>query len=73
MPFCIISAMSFMASVSIMCLPETGAEDLANTLAEGEDFGRGQPFIQVLFIERRRQFNTKDHQVEMHQGIEMNK
>ena len=73
MPFCIISAMSFMASASIMCLPETGAEDLANSLEEGEDFGRGQSFVQVLYIERRRQINTQDHQFEMHQGSKMNK
>ena len=57
MPFGIISCMSFVASASIMCLPETGGEDLANTLEEGEEFGKGQSFVQVLFIERRRRNN----------------
>ena len=46
-----------MASASIMCLPETGCEDLANTLEEGEDFGRGQSFVQVLYFERRKKYN----------------
>ena len=54
MPFCILSVMSFVASASIMRLPETGGEDLANTLEEGEDFGRDQSFVKVLFVERRR-------------------
>ena len=40
-----------------MRLPETGGEDLANTLEEGEDFGRDQSFVQVLFVERRRKKN----------------
>ena len=54
MPFGILSIMSFVASASLVCLPETGGEDLANTLEEGEDFGRGQSFVQILFLERRR-------------------
>ena len=37
-----------------MSLPETGGEILADTLEEGEDFGKGQSFVHVLFIERRR-------------------
>ena len=49
--------MSLIASASIMHLPETGGEDLANTLEEGEDFGRDQSFVQVLFLERRRKKN----------------
>ena len=57
MPFGIISCMSFAASACILCLPETGGEDLANTLEEGEEFGKGQSFVQVLFIERRRRNN----------------
>ena len=60
MPFCILSTMSFAACASVACLPETGGEDLANTLEEGEDFGRGQSFVQVLFLERRRKkYNNK--------------
>ena len=58
MPFCILSSMSLLASASIVCLPETGGEDLANTLEEGEDFGRAQSFFHVLFIERRRKNNN---------------
>ena len=36
-----------------MHLPEKGGEDLSHTLKEVEDFGRDQPFDQVLFVERR--------------------
>ena len=51
MPFCILSVSSFVASASIMRLPEMGGQDL---LKEGGDFGRSQSLVQVLFVEIRR-------------------
>ena len=46
--------MALLAAACTMSLPETGGEILADTLEEGEDFGKGQSFVHVLFIERRR-------------------
>ena len=43
-----------------MSLPETGGENLADTLEEGEDFGKGQSFFHVLFIERRQKKNRSN-------------
>ena len=45
--------MSLVTSARIMHLPEKGGEDLSHTLKEVEDFGRDQPFDQVLFVESR--------------------
>ena len=55
MPFCILWVMSLVASASIMRLTEMGRRDL---LKEGEDFGRSQSFVQVLFVEIRRKKNN---------------
>ena len=59
MPFYILSGISLLASATVIFLPETGGENLANTIAEGEDFGKGQSFFHLLFMERRRREKLK--------------
>ena len=67
MPFYILSAISLLASVSVIFLPETGGEDLANTIEEGEVFGNGQPFFHLLFMERRRKHLAKINELNLNQ------
>ena len=54
LPFYILSAAGILAAAVTVALPETANEKLANTLDEGEQFGRGQSFFLVPFVERRR-------------------
>ena len=53
LPFYILSAAGVAAGLVTVALPETANEKLANTLDEGEHFGRGQSFFHVPFLERR--------------------
>ena len=50
--------MALLATASTMCLPETGGENLPDTLEEAEDFAKGQSFFHILFIERKRKTAT---------------
>ena len=54
LPFYILSAAGILAAAVTVALPETANEKLANTLDEGEQFGRGQSFFLLPFLERRR-------------------
>ena len=53
LPFYILSAAGVVAAAVTVALPETADEKLANTLDEGEEFGRGQSFFLVPFMERK--------------------
>ena len=54
LPFYILSAAGILAAAVTVALPETANEKLANTLDEGEEFGCGQSFFLVPFLEQRR-------------------
>ncbi len=45
LPFYILSALGVVCAVVAVNLSETADEKLANTLEEGEAFGKGQPFF----------------------------
>lgn len=54
LPFYILSAGGLIVAAITVCLPETGISNLPNTLEEGEQFGKGQPFLYLPFLERRK-------------------
>ena len=56
LPFYILSAGGFIVAAITLCLPETGISNLPNTLEEGEQFGREQPFLYLPFVERRKKY-----------------
>ena len=60
MPFYILSCISLLASVRVIFLPETGGENLANTIAEGEDF-------LLLFMARRREKLARTNDINLNQ------
>ncbi len=44
-----------MTSLVAVNLPETAEEKLPETVVEAEDFGRGQPFLSIPPLKRRRE------------------
>ena len=54
LPFYLLCLGGILAAAALINLPETCDERLPETLAEAEDFGLGQSFFLVPFMERRR-------------------
>ena len=54
LPFYILSAGGLIVAAITLCLPETGISNLPNTLEEGEQFGKEQPFLYLPFVERKK-------------------
>ena len=54
LPFYLLCCGGALAGAALINLPETCDERLPETLSEAEDFGLGQKFFLVPFLERRR-------------------
>ncbi len=53
-PFWVLAVGGVIAACTTICLPETCGEKLPETLAEAENFGHGQSFFLVPFVDKIR-------------------